>query len=86
MLTARHSLTGCDTMSYPFKIGNIRPIIKMLAQGKANLLNSLGTHLLTVQDTEKAPLVKKIMMYVGRERTSHRPGSGRMKIKRLSRV
>ena len=39
---AYHSLTGCDTTSYPYKVGKVKPFKKMVANNKFSLLSSAG--------------------------------------------
>ena len=34
VLPGYHSVTGCDTTSYPFKVGKIKPLKKMKSQDK----------------------------------------------------
>ena len=41
-LPAFHSLTGCDTTSYPFSCGKIKPFKKMIKLKKFNLIEDFG--------------------------------------------
>ena len=34
-----HSVTGCDTTSYPHKVGKVKPFKKLVAQNNSNLLS-----------------------------------------------
>jgi len=47
-----HSVTGYDTTSYPYKVGKVKPLKKMITQGKSNLLAPLGKQRLSKQDAE----------------------------------
>ena len=47
------SVTGCDTTSYPYKVGKVKPLKKMITQGKSNLLAPLEKQRLSKQDAEK---------------------------------
>ena len=42
ILPAFHSLTGCNTISYPFGFGKIKPFKKMLKAKQEDLLQELG--------------------------------------------
>ena len=66
-LPAYHSITGCDTTSFPFRIGKIKPIKKLMKQGKSHLLSELGSSLHPVQDVTKAKCFFRTCMYSGSE-------------------
>ena len=67
VLPAYHSITGCDTTSFPFRIGKIKPIKKMIKQGKSQLLLELGRSLHSFQDVTKAKYFFRTCMYSGNE-------------------
>ena len=67
VLPAYHSITGCDTTSFPFRIGKIKPIKKLMKQGKSHLLSELGSSLHPVQDVTKAKCFFRTCMYSGSE-------------------
>ena len=67
VLPAYHTIAGCDTASFPFRIGKIKPIKKMMKQGKSHLLSELGRSLHPVQDVTKAKCFFRTCMYSGSE-------------------
>jgi len=52
-LPGYHSVTRYDTTSYPYKVGKVKPLKKMITQGKSNLLAPLEKQRLSKQDAEK---------------------------------
>ena len=70
VLPAYHSITGCDTTSFPFRSGKIKPIKKIMKQGKSHLLSELGRSLHSVQDVTKAKCFFRTCMYSGSEQHS----------------
>ena len=42
VLPAYHSITGCDTTSYPANVGKIKPFQRMIATNSMHLLHDLG--------------------------------------------
>jgi len=65
MLPGYHSVTGCDTTSYPYEVGKVKALKKMITQGKSNLLAPLGKHRLSKQDAEKILSIMQTIMYSG---------------------
>ena len=51
-LPGYHSVTRYDTTSYPYKVGKVKPLKKMITQGKFNLLAPLGKQRLSQQNAE----------------------------------
>lgn len=66
VLPGYHSLTGCDTTSYPYKVGKVKPLKKMITQSKANLLSPLGQRRLSKQDAEEILSFMQTIMYPGK--------------------
>uniref|UniRef100_UPI00358E375C uncharacterized protein n=1 Tax=Myxine glutinosa TaxID=7769 RepID=UPI00358E375C len=69
-LPAYHSITGCDTTSFPFRIGKIKPLKKMLKQEKSHLLSQLGRSNQSFQDATSAKCFFRTCMYSGSEQES----------------
>jgi len=67
VLPGYHSVTGCDTTSYPYKVGKVKPLKKMITQGKFNLLAPLGKQRLSKQDAEKILSFMQTIMYPGKQ-------------------
>lgn len=67
VLPGYHSLTGCDTTSFPFKVGKVKPWKKMMSQMKSSLLLSLGQQHLTQHDLDIILLFMQTVMYPGRQ-------------------
>ena len=42
VLPSNHSITGCDTTSYPANVGKIKPLKKMIKHDKVTLLENFG--------------------------------------------
>ena len=70
VLPAYHSITGCDTTSFPFRIGKIKPIKKMVKWEKSYLLSELGRSVHSVQDVTSAKCFFRTCMYSGSEQES----------------
>ena len=70
ILPAYHSITGCDTTSYPYGIGKIKPIKNMLQHNKSHLLSELGRSVDSVLDISKAKHFFRTCMYPGLEQES----------------
>ena len=66
VLPGYHSLTGCDTTSYPYKVGKVKPLKKMITQSKANRLSPLGQRRLSKQDAEEILSFMQTIMYPGK--------------------
>ena len=67
ILPAFHSLTGCDTTSYPFGVGKIKPFKKMLKLGKECLLEELGTSIGPVGELHDATKFLQTVLYPGKD-------------------
>ena len=65
-LPAYHSITGCDTTSYPFKVGKVKPLKKAMKNNKMNLLDNFGA-LEYGNEMTKAEKFLQTMMYGGKE-------------------
>ena len=64
VLTGYHSVTVCDTTSYPYEVGKVKPPKKVITQGKCNLLAPLGKQR---QDAEKILSFMQTIMYPGKQ-------------------
>ena len=53
VLPAYHSITGCDTTSFAFGIGKVKPFKMMEKLGKCYLLSHLGTSLTPVKKSHR---------------------------------
>ena len=67
VLPAYHSITGCDTTSFAFGIGKVKPFKKMEKLGKCYLLSHLGTSLTSVKNLTDAKIFVQTCMYPGNE-------------------
>jgi hypothetical protein len=67
VLPAYHSVTGCDTTSYPYKVGKVKPFRKMVAQRKFTLLTSVGILPVSFQHLENMLIFMQTVMYPGKE-------------------
>jgi len=54
----------CDTTSYPYEVGKVKPPKKVITQGKCNLLAPLGKQR---QDAEKILSFMQTIMYPGKQ-------------------
>eukprot|EP00795_Rhopilema_esculentum_P003494 gene3494-1875_t len=70
VLPAYHSITGCDTTSYPYGIGKIKPFKKMLSHNKVNLLSKFGDSLASVEDLNDARIFMQTILYAGKSEES----------------
>jgi len=66
-MSCLHYITGCDTTSYPYKVGKVKPFNKMIAQGKFILLNSVGALPLTSDNLENMLIFIQTVMHPGKE-------------------
>ena len=64
-LPAYHSITGCDTTSYPYGVGKVRPWNKALKNNKITLLADLEKK--NEEGLESAERFVRTMMYPGKE-------------------
>ena len=67
-LPAYHSITGCDTTSYPFGVGKVRPWTKALKKKKIKLLEDLEKE--NTEGLDAAETFVKTIMYPGKETDS----------------
>ena len=67
VLPGYHTLTGCDTTSYPFGIGKMRPFKKMIKSNKIHLLSNLGRSTESSNDISGAKRFLQTCMYTGTE-------------------
>lgn len=67
VMPAYHSLTGCDTTSYPFKVGKVKPFKKMVAHNKFSLLSSAGILPSSIQQRDNMLTFMQTVMYPGKE-------------------
>ena len=63
VLPAYHSITGCDTTSYPYGIGKIKPFKKMLSYNKVNFLSKFGDSLALAEDLNNARIFMQTTVY-----------------------
>ncbi|XP_068213181.1 uncharacterized protein [Palaemon carinicauda] len=68
VLPAYHSITGCDTTSFPYGVGKIKPLKKMRQKGKVHLLAELGTSVHSVQKMEGPRSFMQTCMYSGTDK------------------
>ena len=62
-----HSITGCDTTSYPFGVGKISPFKKMRRLSKMHLLQDLGKNIDSFKRLDKPKLFFQTILYSGKE-------------------
>ena len=67
VMPAYHSMTGCDTTSYPYKVGKVKPFKKMVAHSKFNMLSSAGIIPSTLKQLENMLTFMQTVMYPGKE-------------------
>ena len=65
-----HSITGCDTTSFPFRVRKVRPFKEMVNKSKAKLLFKLGENEVTANDLSDATKFFQTVMYNGEENES----------------
>lgn len=65
VLPAYHSITGCDTTSFPYGIGKVKPFKKMLMKEKWNLLLGYGKSLHSAGEITSAKCFFRTCMYPG---------------------
>ena len=54
VLHAYHSITGCDTTSYAATVGKVKPLKKLIKQGKEYLLEEIGSNLDSESNLQQA--------------------------------
>ena len=67
VMPAYHSMTGCDTTSYPYKVGKVKPFKKMVAHSKFNMLSSAGILPSTLKQLKNILTFMQAVMYPGKE-------------------
>ena len=70
ILPAYHSITGCDTTSYPANIGKIKPFNKMILTNSMHLLKDFGRHKKSYLDLSTALEFFHKIMYSGKDNES----------------
>ena len=70
LLPTFHSITGCDTTSYPFRVGKVKPFKKMQKMGKANLLSGFSRPINDIEDTKDVKCFMQTCMYPGKDEES----------------
>ena len=68
VLPAYHSVTGCDTTSYPFGVRKAKPLKKAMKNTKMNLLRCFGNE--EDDETKSAEKFLQTVMYPGKENES----------------
>ena len=71
ILPAYHSITGCDTTSFPFGIGKLKPWKKMVKLKCLNLLNNFGSTLASIGFLSCAKEFFRTVMYGGNKGECH---------------
>ena len=66
ILPAYHSITGCDTTSFPANVGKLRPFNKMMKHQSMNLLRNLGEDVNSFLDLSDALMFYHTVMYGGK--------------------
>ena len=66
ILPAFHSITGCDTTSYPYNVGKIKPFKKMISKDKSSYLNSFGQKPLN-NNMDSSMKFMQTVMYPGKD-------------------
>ena len=64
-LPAFHSITGCDTVSFPFRVGKIKPLKKMIKVGATDQISTFGCDTLTDEQMVSAKEFFRSIMYPG---------------------
>ena len=67
ILLGFHSITGCDTTSYPFGVGKICPFKKMRCLNKMHLLQDVGKNTDSFKRLDKPKLFFQKILYSGKE-------------------
>ena len=70
VLPAYHSITGCDTTSFPYGVGKIQPLKKMRHKGKVHLLTEMGKSINSVLKLEGPRSFMQTCMYSGTDKES----------------
>ncbi|KAG1675715.1 hypothetical protein GQR58_014542 [Nymphon striatum] len=65
ILPAYHSITGCDTTSFPFGIGKLKPWKKMIKLKCYSLLNNFGSTLASIGFLSRSKEFFRTVMYGG---------------------
>lgn len=67
VLLAYHSVTGCDTTLYPYKLRKVKPFRKLVTKNKFILLSSAGILQSSLQQHESMLTFMQTVMYSGKE-------------------
>ena len=65
ILPAYHSITGCDTTSFPFGIGKLKPWKKIVKLKSYSLLSNFGSTLASIAFLSRAKEFFRTVMYRG---------------------
>ena len=66
ILPAFHSITGCDTTSYSYNVGKVKPFKMMISKDNSNNLNSFGQKPLN-NDMDSSMNFMQTVMYPGKD-------------------
>ena len=66
ILPAFHSITGCDTTSYPYNVGKVKPFKMMISKDNSSNLNSFGQKPLN-NDMDSSMSFMQTVMYPGKD-------------------
>lgn len=71
ILPAFHSITGCDTSSYPYRVGKVRPWKKLLKAHAYDLLSTFGHGIPSPESLSLAKEFLRTIMYDGQRNESY---------------
>ena len=66
-LPAFHSVTGCDTTSYPYMVGKIKPLKRLVEKQKSYLLHSFGVPPRSFRAEGDVLSLMQLVLYPGRD-------------------
>ena len=67
ILPAFHSITGCNTTSYPYNVGKVKPFQKMVKGNTSSQLSAMGRTETSYQQLEDSLNFVQRVMYPGKE-------------------
>ncbi len=67
ILPAFHSITGCDTTSFPFRVGKVAPWKKLVKTRSYDLLSTFGTRVPSEDSLQAAKEFFQTIMYNGKK-------------------
>ena len=70
ILPAFHSITGCDTTSYPYNVAKVKPFKKMIKGNTSQYLSSMGMSEISYQQPEDGLKFVKQVLYPGKDNES----------------